>query len=174
MSDIYFNKRNWNVKDEYYTPSILVEPIKKYIDSSKVIWCPFDKKESQFVIELSKTNKVIYSHIDDGLDFFEYEPESYDIILSNPPFSKKLAVLERLFKSGKPFGILLPLPILNYQNIGNFFYRNKGLQLLIVDKKVSFDGNTSSFNCSYFCKDLLPSDLIFEHLEHNNSNKLTK
>lgn len=42
--------------------------------------------------------------------------------------------------------------------------------LLIVDKKVSFDGNTASFNNSYFCKDVLPRDLMFAHLEHNNSN----
>jgi hypothetical protein len=60
------------------------------------------------------------------------------------------------------------LPILNYQEMGNFFI-DKDLQLLIVDKKVSFDGNTASFNNSYFCKDILPRDLMFEHLEHNNS-----
>lgn len=62
------------------------------------------------------------------------------------------------------------LPILNYQEVGTFFL-DKELQLLIVDKKVSFDGNTASFNNSYFCKGILPKDLIFEHLEHNNSGK---
>ena len=46
---------------------------------------------------------------------------------------------------------------------------DKDLQLLIVDKKVSFDGNTASFNNSYFCRGILPRDLLFEHLEHNNT-----
>jgi len=59
---------------------------------------------------------------------------------------------------------------LNYQVVGNFFL-DKPLQLLIVDKKVSFNGNTSSFNTSYFCKDVLPKDLMFTHLEHNNTGK---
>lgn len=62
------------------------------------------------------------------------------------------------------------LPILNYQEIGEFFL-DKSLQLLIVDKKVSFDGNTASFNNSYFCYNFLPNDLMFVHLEHNNSGK---
>jgi len=54
--------------------------------------------------------------------------------------------------------------------MGNFFI-DKNLQLLIVDKKVSFNGKTASFNSSYFCNNLLPNDLIFTHLENNNSGK---
>jgi hypothetical protein len=75
-----------------------------------------------------------------------------------------------LYKLGKPFAMILGLPILNYQEVGEFFL-DKDLQLLIVDKKVSFDGNTSSFNNSYFCWGMLPKDIIFHHLEHNNSGK---
>lgn len=59
---------------------------------------------------------------------------------------------------------------MNYQEIGEFFL-DKDLQLLIVDKKVSFDGNPASFNNSYFCHKILPKDIIFEHLENNNSKK---
>jgi len=65
--------------------------------------------------------------------------------------------------------MILGLPILNYQVIGNFFI-DKNLELLIVDKKVSFDGKTSSFNNSYFCNKLLPKGIIFVNLPHNNSN----
>ena len=66
--------------------------------------------------------------------------------------------------------MVLPLPMQSYQEVGNFFL-DKPLQLLIVDKKVSFDGNTASFNNSYFCKDVLPRDLMFTHLQNNNSRK---
>lgn len=34
-----------------------------------------------------------------------------------------------------------------------------------------FNGKTASFNNSYFCYKMLPKDLIFCHLENNNSNK---
>lgn len=164
------NKSMKNKNDERYTPPILVKPILKYIKSNSTIWCPFDTKDSEFVIQLQEAgNKVIYSHIDLGQDFFEYEPnEDYDYIISNPPFSRKLEVLDRLYKLNKPFAMLMNIECLNYQVVGEFFL-NKPLQLLIVDKKVSFDGNTASFNTSYFCNNMLPRDLMFEHLKNNNT-----
>lgn len=162
---------SFNEKDEYYTPKILVEPILKYIKPKSTIWCPFDTKDSEFVIAFEENgHKVIYTHLWNGQDFFTYQPEEdYDYIISNPPFTRKLEVFERLYKIGKPFAMIMGLPILNYQEVGEFFL-DKQLQLLIVDKKVSFDGNTASFNNSYFCYNLLPKDIIFEHLIHNNSN----
>ena len=164
------NKSMKSKNDERYTPPILVKPILDYIKPNSTIWCPFDTKDSEFVILLKEAgHKVIYSHIDLGQDFFKYEPtEKYDYIISNPPFSKKLQVLDRLYKLGKPFAMLMNIECLNYQVVGEFFL-TKPLQLLIVDKKVSFDGNTASFNTSYFCNKMLPKDLIFVHLDNNNT-----
>lgn len=168
----WLRKGAFNEKDEYYTPKILVMPILEYIPKGSTIWCPFDNEYSEFVINLlEKGHKVVYSHIWDGKDFFEYEPdEEYDYIISNPPFSLKLEVFERLYELKKPFAMVMGLPIINYQNIGNYFI-DKDLQLLIVDKKVSFDGNTASFNNSYFCHKMLPRDLIFTTIDNNNSRK---
>ena len=160
-----------NNNDELYTPSLMVNPIIKYIPSGARVWCPFDTINSEFVQLLNTAGiDVTFSHIQTGQDFFKYQPSNYDLIISNPPFSKKLPILDRLYKLNKPFAVLFGLPILNYQAIGNFFHKqNSDLQLLIFDKKVSFDGNTSSFNCSYFCRDFLPKQLMFHHLEHNNT-----
>ena len=160
----------FNAKDEYYTPPILVEPIIEYaLNIGGPVWCPFDTEQSEFVIKLKEAGlNVIYSHIWNGQDFFSYEPEDYSCVISNPPFTRKLEVLERLYKLGKPFAMVLGLPILNYQEVGEFFL-DKDLQLLIVDKKVSFDGNTASFNNSYFCYKFLPRDIIFCHLKNNNT-----
>ena len=154
MADDYFKRGNWNKKDEYYTPVILVKPILEYIKPNSTVWCPFDTSQSEFVLLLKDAgHKVIQSHKWYGKDFFEYEPdEPYDYIISNPPFTLKKKILKRLYKLDKPFAMILGLPILNYQEMGNFFYEKqesgKNLQLLIVDKKVSFDGNTASFNNS--------------------------
>ena len=168
----WLNVNSFKKQDEFYTPKILVEPIIKYLKPNSTIWCPFDTENSEFVLCLKEAGfKVIYSHIKYGQDFFNYEPsEEYDYIVSNPPFSKKLKVFDRLYKLNKPFAMVCGLPILNYQEVGEFFL-DKELQLLIVDKKVSFDGNTASFNNSYFCYKILPKDLMFAHLEHNNSGK---
>ena len=166
------NKSMKNKNDERYTPPILVKPILNYIKPNSTVWCPFDTENSEFVILLKENgHKVIHSHIALGQDFLEYEPtENYDYIISNPPFSSKLEVLDRCYKLGKPFAMLMNIECLNYQAVGEF-YLNKHLELLIVDKKVSFDGNTASFNTSYFCNMMLPCQLVFYHLEHNNTGK---
>lgn len=167
----WLNVNSFNEKDEYYTPTILVNAIVPYIPANThTIWCPFDTENSEFVrVFRSLGYKVICSHIWNGQDFFSYEPpEPYDCIISNPPFSKKLQVFARLYELDKPFAMVCGLPILNYQVIGEFFV-GRDLQLLIVDKKVSFDGNTASFNNSYFCRKFLPRDIIFQHIAHNNT-----
>ena len=166
------NKSMKNKNDELYTPPILVNPILKYIKPKSTIWCPFDTENSEFVIKLKENeHKVIYTHIQTGQDFLEYNlKEHYDYIISNPPFSIKLKVFEKLYKLNKPFAMLMNIEVLNYQIIGNFFYNKKSdIQLLIVDKKVSFNGSTSSFNTSYFCRDMLDKDIVFAHLDNNNT-----
>ena len=60
----YYKNGNWNNKDEYYTPQILVEPILKFIKPNSTVWCPFDNELSEFVLMLKEAgHKVIYSHI---------------------------------------------------------------------------------------------------------------
>lgn len=170
----WLRKTAWNEKDEYFTPRILVEPIVKYTQPGSTIWCPFDTVNSEFTRVLTEQGRnVIATHIWNGQDFFNYEPdEHYDYIISNPPFTRKLDVLKRLYELDTPFAMIMGLPILNYNEINNFYFNlDKDLQLLIVDKKVSFDGNTSSFNTSYFCHKMLPQGIVFEHLEHSNAGR---
>ena len=182
--------------DELYTPKILVECLnnsfdswaQKFIDDNKrapIVWCPFDKKSSEFIYYFNskeykdyyegwKVNEyqisVEFSHIDYGQDFFKYEPDQWDIAISNPPFSRKLDVFKRLNYFEKPWAMIMNTMALNYMEIGNYFTDNP-IQLLIPDKRVSFDGNPSSFNSSYVCKDFLQTDLKFVHLPHCNSGK---
>ena len=83
--------------DECYTPAYGVKPILKYIPEDAVVWCPFDTEESQYVkLIAEKGNKVIFSHINNGQDFYTYEPdEKWDVIVSNPPFTNKRKIFER-------------------------------------------------------------------------------
>lgn len=53
--------------------------------------------------------QVIHSHIDEGKNFFFYEPDEYDIIISNPPFSIKDDIIKHLYELSKPYAILLPI-----------------------------------------------------------------
>jgi hypothetical protein len=170
--------------DELYTPKILVECIRPYFEKWAEIfleehnkgtihvWMPFDTEYSEFNFFFQDYPYVIpiISHIDKGEDFFTFEPKEYDIIISNPPFSKKLKVFKRLNDLQEPYVMIMNTMALNYMEIGNYFANNP-IQLLIPDKRVSFDGNPSSFNSCYVCKDFLEKDLIFCHVDHCNSGK---
>lgn len=94
----------------------------KYVPKDKIIWCPFDEEWSAFYKRLKEEGyNVVRSSLKDGQDFFTYEPDKWDIIVSNPPFSNKDKVLERLYSFEKPFAILLPLNSLQGKTRFKFF-----------------------------------------------------
>ena len=108
--------------NELYTPFYVVDPIIKYLPKDKIIWCPFDEKWSAFYVRLRELGyRVIRSSLSDGQDFFKYEPERWDLIVSNPPFSIKDKVLERLYSFQKPFAVLLPLNSLQGKSRYKYF-----------------------------------------------------
>lgn len=165
----YLTAKTTKASDEYITPDYAVVPVLEFLMTQYTIWSPFDKEDSPYVrILRAAGHKVIYSHIDDGKDFFEYEPEHYDIIVSNPPFSLKDKIIKRLYELNKPYMILLPIPTLQGQK--RFPYI-QNCQALVFDKRISFmnaDGVTKtnpSFGCFYLCRDILYKDLIFKPLE---------
>ena len=174
-------KKAFKAQDEYYTPSILVGMIVPYLEKwesdfikehnrKPVIWLPFDTEDLKYYTILKVGFNVVRSHLNDDKDFFNYQPEQFDIIVSNPPFSRKLDIMKRCcFELKRPFVLLMNIMCLNYQEIGNFFqFVGKDIQFIIPDKKVSFDGNTSSFCSGYVCYDFI-DHTEFVHLPHNNT-----
>ena len=171
----YLTAKTDKESDEVYTPEYAVKPILEYIDKgnkkSYTIWCPFDKEFSYYVKTLSTLPyvKIIYTHIDDDKNFFYYEPDNYDIIISNPPFSQKDDVLKRLYELNKPYAMLLPIPSLQGQ--ARFPYL-QDIQYLGFDKRINYYKDEAmtktqdgvSFGSCYLCKDFLPKDLIIEEL----------
>lgn len=176
----YLEAKSTKESDEVFTPEEAVYPILSFLNlyckknniekKDITIWCPFDKEESNYVILLKKEKyNVIYSHIENGEDFFSYEPETYDIIISNPPFSKKDLIIKRLYELNKPYAILLPIPSLQGQK--RFPYM-KDCQALIFNKRINYYKNLEtkeiqkgvSFGSFYLCYKFLPKDLIFMEL----------
>ena len=158
-------------QDDLFTPAYAVDPIIKYLSKDKIIWCPWDCEWSAFYQRLKEEGfKVVRSSLEEGEDFFEYEPDECDIVVSNPPFSIKDKVLERLYSFNKPFAILLPLNSL--QGKTRYKYFKQGIQILSFDARVCYHDKNhmdsvvkgSPFATAYFCRDLLPKDLIVEKL----------
>jgi hypothetical protein len=160
--------------DECYTPDYAVEPLLEFIPKDKIIWCPFDTEESEFVKIISQTNPVVHSHIWNSQDFFNYEPEEWDIIISNPPFQGKRKFFERALSFNKPFALLMTMAWMNEAAPVQLF-ENRGLQLLLFDKRVEFIQPNAkktgkiTFNSSYFCCDFLPNDIVMRRLNKTGS-----
>lgn len=162
---ILYSKGN---NDECMTPDYGVKPIIKYLPKDKIIWCPFDKEDSEFVKLLKKEFEVIFSHLEYGQDFYTYEPDKWDIIVSNPPFTNKRKIFERALSFNKPFALLMSNTWLN-DSAPKQLFREKQLQLLMFEERMKFINNgivqnKITFSSSYYCYKLLPKDIIMEKL----------
>lgn len=170
QSILYSNGRN----DECYTPEYGVTPILEYIPPGAIVWCPFDTQESNFVKLISATNAVEASHITNGLDFYRYEPNRWDIMISNPPFSNKRQVFERALSFGKPIALLMSNTWLNDKfSKWVFFESGRRMQLLMFDKRIEFlnqgiQQNKITFSSSYYCSDFLPQDIVLKQLDRTS------
>jgi len=156
--------------DECYTPKYWVIPIVKYIPKWSIVWCPFDTEESEFVKVLrSEWFEVVSSHILGCGDFYTYEPEKWDLIVSNPPFTGKRQIFERALSFWKPFALIMANTWLNDAAPKKLF-KEIDLQLLMFDKRIEFvrpnwvNDKKITFSSSYFCRDLLPKQIIMEFL----------
>ena len=158
--------------DECMTPFYACEPLFFFFSKDWTIWCPCDEEWSAYVQLFKESGyKVIRSSLSDGKDFLKYEPEEhYDVIITNLPFSLKTKMLKRLDELGKPFAVLLPLNSLQGQDRFEVF--SHGIQLLTFDKRIGFHSpksmdktiEGSPFASAYFCREVLPRDLIVEEL----------
>ena len=157
--------------DEVYTPYYAVEPLLEFIPKNKIIWCPFDEEWSAFYNTFKENGyKVIRSSLSEGQDYFTYEPEEWDIMVSNPPFSKKDKVLARAYELNKPFCLLLPVNSIQGKNRHEIFKND--IQLLVFDARVdyhtNFNMNTytkgNHFGSAYFCRNILPTKLELRNL----------
>jgi len=163
-----FHSKTFLIHDDYMTPKTAFENIKDFIPSDKVIWEPFygDGKSGQYLTELG------FSVIHEPIDFFENDLGN--IIVSNPPFSKKKEVFTRLKKLGKPFIMICPSSMINTQYIRHLFSNDEEpIQIIIPRKRIHFVklidgkvpknwGDRCNFDCFYYCwKMNLPRDIVW-------------
>ena len=159
--------------DEYRTMPEAIYPLLRYIPRGAIIWCPFDTADSNFVKILTANGwQVEYSHISTGQDFYTYEPDRWDIIISNPPFTNKRHIFERTLSFDKPFALIMSNTWLNDAAPKQLFGNN--MELLMFEERMKFmDSNGEvlnkiTFSSSYFCYHLLPRPIIVEKLQYDD------
>ena len=156
-------------RDEWYTPKSAITMILKYLPKGKIIWCPFDKKESNYVKVLTENGfKVVYSHIEDNKDFFKGSPTKWDIIVSNPPFSLFTEILERCYKFNKPFLLLGTFMVLGSNKRFKIFKENN-IQIFLPANRICFETkiyndkfNRPNFKSIYLGWKIFPKEINYE------------
>ena len=149
--------------DDYATPAHAWKDIEHFIPKDKVIYMPFyydgSAKER---MEALNVKWVIHSDVDYFKNNFEY-----DLVIDNPPFSKKREILQKLKEDDKPFILLLPTATICMQYFQNLF-RQDNIQLIIPKKRIHFevDGEAPKagayFDCFYYCYKMeLDKDINF-------------
>jgi hypothetical protein len=160
--------------DEFYTPIYAIEPILKYIKPNSTIWCPFDENESLFINRfIAEGHKVIATHINNGEDFFTYKVPECDYIISNPPYSLKGEVLQKLFDIGKPFAMLVGVVGLFESQKRFDMFKNNDFEILYMNRRIAYFKDYSEqkpslnppFSSVYLCSKMLPKQIVFEEIK---------
>lgn len=160
-----------NKQDEFYTPEYAVKPILKYAKGR--VWCPFDTEESHFVKMLrANGNRVVCTHISNGEDFFKMDVEA-DCIISNPPYSLKGEVFERLFRLGKPFAMLVGVVGLFESEKRFSMFKINEFEIMYLNRRVAYFKDYAEqkpslnppFSSVYLCSKMLPKQVVFERIE---------
>lgn len=135
---------------------------------------PFDKEHSEFVKVLQERGKkVTFGHIETGQDFFDYAqaPEGVECIVSNPPFSKRQAIFEKVYSLGIPFGLITNMNGLFDSKARYELFSNNNFELLIPKGRMRFFDetleikNSPNFQSIYVCNGILTQTIEFVDMQ---------
>lgn len=166
--------------DEYYTPEYAITPLLKYLKPNSRIWCPFDRDESLFVRVFRENGfHVVNTHIDYGRDFFSIAPPQCDYIISNPPYSKKTEVLQKLFERNVPFAMLVGVVGLFESDARFNMFKRNDFEIMYFNRRVAYfrDYNEQvpsvnpPYSSAYVCHNILPKQIVFEEIDKKGSRK---
>ena len=116
--------------------------------------------------------EVVNSHIDYGTDFFNCEIPDCTHIISNPPYSLKSEVFERLFEIKKPLAMLVGVVGLFESQKRFEMFRDNEFEVMYLNRRVSYFKDyldekpalNPPFSSVYLCSQMLPDRIIFEEI----------
>jgi hypothetical protein len=152
--------------DEWYTPLDVVQKAYDLLNVryESTVLCPFDTQKSKFVLWGQVNNYWVKYGMTDYLDN-DYD---YDYLLTNPPFSIKDKVIEKVLKKGKPAALVLPLDTLGGVKRHALWKEYGYPSVYIPTKRIRFIDGTGagrdkvSFHCIIMLLNVGRSEIIWE------------
>ena len=106
------DKTKVSMMDVCQTPPHALEPLYPYISKDRIIWESAAGPEQLIVGALYDNgyDNIIATDLSYGeeYNYFTYEPENYDLQLTNVPFSLKYDWIKLAFERGLPFAFIVP------------------------------------------------------------------
>ena len=167
--------------DACQTPAYAIDPLMPYLIPFQTIWEPA-AGEGLLVDALSDCTftkfTVIASDLIEGKNFFEYEPDEWDCLVTNPPYSVKFQWLKRCFELGKPFALLMPIDTLGAKTAQELF-ELYGIEVMLLNQRVNFkmpvkgwEAGGAQFSTAWFTWGLgLGAQLVFGKLNKPEQNE---
>lgn len=155
-------KEDKETTDDFTTRLEEFRKLKYIVPEGKVIFDPFyfDGSSAKYIAECFKPKKVIH----ENKDFIsgKHKLPQFDIIVTNPPFTRKYDVLKWLLSLDKPFVCLFPMQIISTQKFTDLT-KNDSLTIIIRSGRMRFERNgkllpsSAHYPCVWICKGLKPS-----------------
>lgn len=121
--------------DDIYTPIEALYYIVPFLPKDKIYWeCCYGK--GYLAQWLRKYNYTVIGS--ESIDFINQQPEEeYDIIITNPPFSKNKIFFKRAIELNKPFAFLCRLEHLGGVKAYELF-KNIHIQIIIPKRRIHY------------------------------------
>lgn len=132
--------------DDYESPKRIWEMIDPFMDKNHTIYEPFycSGLSGKYLREMG------YNVIHNDECFYEnYDKHEYDIIVSNPPFSSKKKVFNKLKEINKPFIMIVPVSTITKQFFRNNF-KDDDITILIPNKRLQFSKKGEELSRNWF------------------------
>ena len=152
---------HFDTHDDYYTRKETWEQILPYLPTDQTYWefCSLGSN-GQSIKNLKELGLNVVGSVTH--DYLKDEDLEADILLSNPPFDKKIKIpiLEKLAASNKPF-IIIMNSTNTFSKYFNRIFKEKDIKFIIPSTKIHYDKyegteyveskNNTSFYSLYVC-----------------------
>ena len=144
-------------RDFFQTPNYAVDIIIPYLPKNGVIWeCACGN--NKIIRRLTEMGFSAFgSDLRTGHSFFDYLPDfTFDVILTNVPFSLKKEFFDRAIEIKKPFAFLMPIDFCGWILRA---MKDKGVQWLVPDRRIDYitpkgkqgEASSAQFHSGWLC-----------------------
>jgi methylase of polypeptide subunit release factors len=106
------------------------------------------------------------------VDFFNCDIPNCDYIISNPPYSRKGEVLQKLFDINKPSAMFVGVVGLFESQKRFDMFKSNCFEILYMNRRIAYfkDYNEQKpslnppFSSVYVCSKMLPKQIVFEEI----------